>query len=592
MKRVKSKRFIAKIAAILIVALCFNNMAAIVSDNDGSAFITKAEFESLKADFDQQIESYQKSIDNKVDGAIAAYLAGLMVGSTGYFTPNIRDLEDVKWRDKLIRIGKVRTWTTGTNYTDSDDKFVWVATYDTILKAGANAAPTSQADTDNCSLIWVANGTFGHGGWILSMQADFKGNGYWIKSQWGQANTNYNVPNYPMIRYRKNSFEKTVEKKQTLAGWFDYGTCFTNAFSGYSDTSVGKDGQALRTSTNAGGASLYSAKYAADVGPGRDSNCWGIAMGSTAAAAKTSTLGWRPTKESTIFFATSANYNGSGRMHQALNCTGYKKLPLGIPFPVISENESWGKVTDDNLHTLMLGSTNDQEVNYYVDRDDFSFWDTRPDWPLDCYVTATLSNIKIKKVGINQQPSETGTGGDPGGPWDGDRGEDRMNNDSYAYKYCHNIIGVPDELVVSIPSKPHKQLKLLDSNFISKDETRYITFGEGLCVTESCPDTAVVTLKFELNTNAEFDTNKCKATIELCDKNFNNTEGATFYDVDSGATRLSPTSTKWVLDTTKVNTIKLSVKKGKALYVRFSPNDNNGKNYVSVKKFHASYLHE
>lgn len=240
----------------------------------------------------------------------------------------------------------------------------------------------------------------------------------------------------------------------------------------------------------------------------------------------------------------------------------------------------------------MLGSTNDQEVNYYVDRDDVSFWNTRPDWPLDCYVTATLSNIKIKKVGINQQPSETVTEGGPGGPWDGDRGEDRMNNDSYAYKYCHNIIGVPDELVVSIPSKPHKQLKLLDSNFISKDETRYITFGEGLCITESCPDTAVVTLKFELNTNAEFDTNKCKATIELCDKNFNNTEGATFYDVDSGATRLSPTSTKWVLDTTKVNTIKLNVKKGKALYVRFSPNDNNGKNYVSVKKFHASYLHE
>ncbi len=592
MKRVKSKRFIAKIAAILIVALCFNNMAAIVSDNDGSAFITKAEFESLKADFDQQIENYQRSIDNKVDGAIAAYLAGLMVGSTGYFTPNIRDLEDVKWRDKLIRIGKVRTWTTGTNYTDSDDKFVWVATYDTILKSGGQSEPTSQADTDNCKIQWTVNGTFGHGGWALSMQADFKGNGYWKKARWGVGNNAYNFPNYPMIRYRKNMYEKTVEKKQTLAGWFDFGACFTNANSGYSDTSPDKDGKALTTSTNGGGTSLYNAKYAADAGPGRDSNCWGISYGGSAANAKTSSAGWRPTKDSTIFFPPHTNYGGAGRMYQTTNCQGYEVLPLGIPFPVVSENENLGKVTDDNLHTLMLGSTNEQEVNYYVDRDDMTFWSCRPEWPLDCYVTATLSNIFLRKVGINQQPSETGTGGDPGGPWNGDRGEDRMNSDSYGYKYCFGFLGAPDELVVSIPSKPHKKLKLLDSNFISKDETRYITFGEGLCITESCPDTAVVTLKFELNTNAEFDTNKCKATIELCDKNFNNTEGATFYDVDSGATRLSPTSTKWVLDTTKVNTIKLNVKKGKALYVRFSPNDNNGKNYVSVKKFHASYLHE
>lgn len=51
--------------------------AAIVSDNDGSAFVTKAEFEALKNDFDAQINNYNKSIDNKVDGAIASYLAGI-----------------------------------------------------------------------------------------------------------------------------------------------------------------------------------------------------------------------------------------------------------------------------------------------------------------------------------------------------------------------------------------------------------------------------------------------------------------------------------------------------------------------------------
>ena len=67
----------AKIAAILIVAICFNSMSAIVSDNDGSAFVTKAEFEAMKDNFADQVENYENSIDGKIDGAIAAYLAGI-----------------------------------------------------------------------------------------------------------------------------------------------------------------------------------------------------------------------------------------------------------------------------------------------------------------------------------------------------------------------------------------------------------------------------------------------------------------------------------------------------------------------------------
>ena len=167
-----------------------------------------------------------------------------------------------------------------------------------------------------------------------------------------------------------------------------------------------------------------------------------------------------------------------------------------------------------------------------------------------------------------------------------------MNNDSYGYKYCFGFLGAPTSLSVSIPTKPHKKLKLLDSNFISTEGDRYLKFGEGLCITNACPEDAEVTLQFELTTNPEFAANNCKATIELCDKNFNDTAGAEFYDIDSGAKRLNPTSTKWLLDTTKSNNLKITVKKGKAIYARFSPNDNSGINYVSVSNFHANYLHE
>ena len=48
-----------------------------VSDNDGSAFITKAEFDSLKNNFQTQLDAYNSSIDNKIDNAISSYLAGI-----------------------------------------------------------------------------------------------------------------------------------------------------------------------------------------------------------------------------------------------------------------------------------------------------------------------------------------------------------------------------------------------------------------------------------------------------------------------------------------------------------------------------------
>ena len=59
-----------------------------VADNDGSAFITKAEFDSLKNNFQSQIDTYNTSIDSKIDEAIASYLAGIK-------TTTVEDLDSI-----------------------------------------------------------------------------------------------------------------------------------------------------------------------------------------------------------------------------------------------------------------------------------------------------------------------------------------------------------------------------------------------------------------------------------------------------------------------------------------------------------------
>ena len=74
----KSTRIVKRLLALfLVVLMSIESFAAVVSDNDGSAFITKAEFDSLKNDFQSQIDQYNTSIDTKIDGAIASYLAGI-----------------------------------------------------------------------------------------------------------------------------------------------------------------------------------------------------------------------------------------------------------------------------------------------------------------------------------------------------------------------------------------------------------------------------------------------------------------------------------------------------------------------------------
>ena len=76
MIKIKIKKVLS---LFMIVLLSIESFAAVVSDNDGSAFITKAEFDSLKNNFQSQLDAYNTGIDNKIDTAIASYLAGINV---------------------------------------------------------------------------------------------------------------------------------------------------------------------------------------------------------------------------------------------------------------------------------------------------------------------------------------------------------------------------------------------------------------------------------------------------------------------------------------------------------------------------------
>ena len=62
---------------IIVCVIILNSMSsfAAVGANDGSAFITKAEFDSIVNTFNEQMDGYEKGLETKIDGAIANYLA-------------------------------------------------------------------------------------------------------------------------------------------------------------------------------------------------------------------------------------------------------------------------------------------------------------------------------------------------------------------------------------------------------------------------------------------------------------------------------------------------------------------------------------
>ena len=119
-----NKKIIKITLCIMLYMICtINSYAVAVSDNDGAAFITKAEFDSLKNDFQAQIDRYNTSIDNKIDEAISSYLSGIKKTQEEFISPLVTNYTDIKWKNDLFMKINVRSFTNYNTYTDTTLKW-------------------------------------------------------------------------------------------------------------------------------------------------------------------------------------------------------------------------------------------------------------------------------------------------------------------------------------------------------------------------------------------------------------------------------------------------------------------------------------
>ena len=117
------------IVGILILNIFINvTFAAVVSDNDGAAFIPKAEFDSLKNTFQSEINEFNTNIDNKISNAISSYLAGVRQEKTSKLsTAFVLDGDE----NKIICVGKTNNFNNMTNelYTNDNIFEIIAGTY-------------------------------------------------------------------------------------------------------------------------------------------------------------------------------------------------------------------------------------------------------------------------------------------------------------------------------------------------------------------------------------------------------------------------------------------------------------------------------
>ena len=122
MRNSKAKMVKRALCLIFAFLLSINSFAAVVSDNDGSAFITKAEFDSLKNNFQSQIDQYNTSIDAKIDSAIAAYFAGIRMITKEDIKTYVENYKELYWCHDFSIEAKEKKWTSRTASTVADEK--------------------------------------------------------------------------------------------------------------------------------------------------------------------------------------------------------------------------------------------------------------------------------------------------------------------------------------------------------------------------------------------------------------------------------------------------------------------------------------
>ena len=212
------------LALFLVVLMSINSFGAVVSDNDGAAFVTKAEFDSLKNNFQSQINQYNSSIDNKIDGAIASYLAGVTVAKQSKLVDMVAEAKDKSTMN--VSFVKWETPATAKDTADVEAKLYWKYVNKTARVRDANRRENEifGGFQLNNNSVWSGSGVFVRYHDYDKTTSDYNSAYYVVEFPFGEKNfetrqTEVNVTDFTLNDTRRQRCHFYITS--TVDAWND-----------------------------------------------------------------------------------------------------------------------------------------------------------------------------------------------------------------------------------------------------------------------------------------------------------------------------------------------------------------------------------
>ena len=557
---------------LLILLLCINSFAAVVSDNDGAAFITKAEFDSLKNSFQSQLDDYNSGLDNKIDGAISSYLSGVRVSKTTTINPIVSNYADIMWQPNYKVYGQWIKWTNNTSRTQSssnqwftpslaEKRWLWRGQswylYDNLEQAFGSIGTFFYIDAVEMSNgLSVGGGGAGLAGYsqycptLTIMLYEDKTNNIWYVPNSDEA-----LMNIYCATQDTYSNPHKISSRDSGDLWvynFQNDSAELTSTPSILTPSSGEYFKYQFTIKNNGG---NTATFTSAMNKNNTTFPWVWRRASAFAGPNMSDFGTQATGTTSTNLLKSDYFSTGCTFHKLDNSSTIKQYTL--------------------LHNMMLGSNYDQDVNiakYTGGRSEGTSFDMSESTEYATF-KGTYTRTVVSSLGY-------------------------VDTDSSGWKsYTGNVIA-------AVPHWPKYSIRQLTSNKF-KNGTTPLKIGQGLPIYLNSLGTGDLQISFDYDIKYLLNTTSYKTSrylyidLKTADYLDKSTVASNFYDayddiVQSSKTTLTKHKYQNYRYPNKTGTIKLTapIKEGQSLWLRIRPETETGGYYAQIKNLKVTLVTE
>ena len=565
-----------RIAWVLIVLMSINTFGAVVSDNDGAAFITKAEFDSLKNDFQSQIDQYNTSIDVKIDGAIASYLSGIRINKSRTLNVLVDNYADIMWVNNWQIYGTWRKWSGATSKTEQTTNGWYIP--------NMNEKRINMRNGNNLTIYEAGLSADGYLQVVFDLKPTAMVDGITIGKRNFYSGNDVCIPPVAILRLKKgndqNWYPNTEEPLLNVATLLNAQYCNAHGMS-FSNQRGGAEGYLFRERPGRIDADETDPLYFLTPTSGHLWDVYlkvwqgGTRLGLARLNPEFSDFNWPEIyTEQSLFDSQGFAQNTRGLLTDAIASITYGYIERGNTFNVGDANT---KALQRNLFlNMFLGADTDMLCNAGYRDPDAKF--------ATVYDCSTATNSCILEAEIAWANAVSPAVLD-------------ISNEGYHGKTRY-IATSSIPVTLNLPLWPTIALQDVNSNYI-KYKNNPMQIGQGLPIVETLSENG------DLHISADYTTDRIISTyaqngitIDIANKPFNETNRRFFNGYEGNVESKNTTAQQVALQNYVIDNVAkkieltIPVKKDDSVWLRIAPNTADGGYYARLSNLKVTLVTE